>query len=328
MEPRTNDIRVDADEIMPIVWRAARLFRDRDKVQHTEQKGYGNYVTEADKAVQQEIRTALAARYPAVQFYAEEKDNGDVDVAGDYWILDPIDGTMNLMRDYAHSAISLGYAQGGTLVLGIIYDPFRDEMFYGEQGRGAYLLRTASSVFGDTSTRPGVESAAGLDTPVASDDSAASAPRTAGVASVADAPATTGKTRPTTSPLWTRIHVSTAQTLADSVAIVGTAPYNRDEFGNAYKESIWQVFMRCQDIRRFGAAVLDLAWVACGRAEVYLEHVYPWDRAAGIVIVQEAGGMVCSFDGSPVPVTGFHDIIAGTPGVAREVVEITERTFG
>lgn len=297
MEPRVNDIRVDADEIMPIVWRAARHFRNRAEVAHTEQKGYGNYVTEADKAVQQEIRAALAEHYPMVQFYAEEKDNGDVDVAGDYWILDPIDGTMNLMRDYAHSAISLGYAQGGTLVLGIIYDPFRDELFYGEQGRGAYLLCEASAVLG----------AADL----VADDS------TAG-----------GKIRPTESVNWTRIHVSNAQTLSDSVAIFGTAPYNRDEFGDAYKESIWQVFMRCQDIRRFGAAVLDLAWVACGRAEVYWEHVYPWDRAAGIVLVQEAGGLICSFDGSPVPVTGFHDIIAGTPGVAREVAEITGRVFG
>lgn len=295
MEARTSDIRVDADVLLPIVWRAARLFRDRDKVSHTERKGYGNYVTAADKAVQQEIRTALAEVYPAVQFYAEEKDNGDVDVAGDYWILDPIDGTLNLMRDYAHSAISLGYAQDGVLVLGIIYDPFRDELFYGEKGRGAYLLQEASAAMSATC----LENAG-----------------------------STSKIGLTESVNWARIHVSDAQTLADSVAIFGTAPYNRNEFGTAYKESIAAVFMRCQDIRRFGAAVLDLAWVACGRAEVYFEHIYPWDRAAGVVIVQEAGGVVCSFDGSPVPVTGFHDIIAGTPGVAHEVMEITREAFG
>lgn len=293
MEPRESDI-VDANVLLPIVWQAARLFRDRDKIAHTQCKGYGNYVTEADKAVQQEIRTALAQAYPAVQFYAEEKDNGDVNVAGDYWILDPIDGTLNLMRDYAHSAISLGYAQHGELVLGIIYDPFRDEIFYGEKGSGAYLLREASAVMSG----------------VSSDDKEFTRER-----------------RLTDLVNWSRIHVSDAQTLADSVAIFGTAPYNREEFGSAYKETVSQVFMRCQDIRRFGAAVLDLAWVACGRAEVYFEHIYPWDRAAGIVIVQEAGGTVCSFDGSPVPVTGFHGIIAGTPGVVHEVLEITQNEF-
>lgn len=294
MEHRTQNIRVNADVILPIVWRAARHFRDRSEVAHTEQKGYGNYVTAADKAVQQEIRMALEAAYPAVQFYAEEKDNGDVDVAGDYWILDPIDGTMNLMRDYAHSAISLGYAQDGVLAMGIIYDPFRDEIFYGETGRGAYMLREASTVL--------------RDAPASTSDNA-------GAASLTD------------SVNWSRIHVSTAGTLADSVAIFGTAPYNRDEFGAAYKETVSQVFLHCQDIRRFGAAVLDLAWVACGRAEVYFEHVYPWDRAAGIVIVQEAGGKVCSFDGSPVPVIGFHDLIAGAPGVVDEVTAITRQEF-
>lgn len=282
-------MRIDANQIMPIVYHAARLFRDRDKVRHTEQKGYGNYVTEADKAVQQEIRTALATLYPDVQFYAEEKDNGDVDIHGDYWILDPIDGTMNLMRDYAHSAISLGYAEDGELALGIIYDPFRDEMFYGAHGCGSYMLQQASDVFGDA----------------------------------ADAACTAAPSAP-----WQRIHVSTAQSLSESIAIVGTAPYNRDQYADRYKEAIYQVFMRSQDVRRFGAAVLDLAWVACGRADVYFEHVYLWDRAAGTVIVQEAGGQVTTFDGSAPQIKAFGDIVAGAPHVAAEVVGVLRETFG
>lgn len=288
MRAHTFEIRVEVNEILPIVWRAARHFRNRNEVQSTEQKGFGNYVTAADKAVQQEIREALAGAYPSVQFFAEEKDNGDVDVNGDFWILDPIDGTMNLMRDYAHSAISLGYAQDGVLVLGVIYDPFRDEIFYGEQGRGAYLLREASSVIG---------------------------------ADPCD------HNELTDSVNWSPIHVSSAQTLSESMVIFGTSPYDRDQFGNKYKEAVWQAFMKAQDIRRFGAAVLDLAWVACGRAEVYFEHVYPWDRAAGTVIVREAGGKVCSFDGSEVPVVGLHDIIVGAPGVVDEVQEIVGKVF-
>lgn len=112
------------------------------------------------------------------------------------------------------------------------------------------------------------------------------------------------------------------------MVIVGTSPYMRDTFGDKYKEAIWSAFMKSQDIRRFGAAVLDLAWIACGRAEVYFEHVYPWDRAAGVVIVREAGGKVCSFDGSEVPNDGFHDIVAGTPDVVDEIVGITGPIFG
>lgn len=301
MRDHTFAIRVEINDLLPIVWRAARHFRNRDEVRSTEEKGYGNYVTAADKAVQQEIREALAAAYPAVQFYAEEKDNGDVDVDGDYWILDPIDGTMNLMRDYAHSAISLGYAQDGALVLGVIYDPFRDELFYGEQGRGAYMLRDASAVMADY--------AAAATNPTDADDSRNSAALTDLVN-------------------WSPIHVSSAQTLSESMVIFGTSPYNREELGAKYKEAVWDTFMKAQDIRRFGAAVLDLAWIACGRAEVYYEHIYPWDRAAGIVIVREAGGKVCSYDGSEVPIIGFHDIIAGTPGVVDEVQQILSGIFG
>lgn len=82
-----------------------------------------------------------------------------------------------------------------------------------------------------------------------------------------------------------------------------------------------------QDIRRFAASVLDFAWIACGRAEVFFEHIYPWDRAAGIVIVKEAGGKVGSFDGGEVPIMGFHDVIAGVPEVVDEVVQITSSVF-
>lgn len=296
-----TEIRVDVKVLVPIVWRAARHFRDRAEVESTEQKGYGNYVTAADKAVQQEIYEALAARYPQVQFLAEEKDNEDIDTTGDFWILDPIDGTMNLMHDFAHSAISLGYAQDGELALGIIYDPYRDEMFYGETGKGAWLLQKASAALATG------DSAVGNGKNPCNDNEF---------------------TNSVNGQNWTRIHVSSAQSLADSVAIIGTTPYNRDQFGDKYNKAIWQTFLRCQDIRRFGAAVLDLAWVACGRAEVYFEHVYAWDRAAGSVIIREAGGSVCSFDGSAVPIAGFHDIIAGTPGVVAEVAAITKAAFG
>lgn len=301
-------MKVDVQKIIPIVLGASRLFYDETRVGHVETKGFGNFVTDADKAVQARIREGLAEIYPEVQFYAEEKDNGDVDADGDYWILDPIDGTMNLLHDFAHSAISLGYVEAGTLVLGVIYDPFRDELFYGAQGKGAYMLAKASQ--------------AGQIVP----------PSTNNACNASDHNELTelvnGDNTGQNPANWRPIHVSSAHSLAESVAIFGTAPYNRDEFGAQYKETVWRVFDRCQDIRRFGAAVLDLAWVACGRAEVYFEHVYPWDRAAGIVIVQEAGGKVCSFDGSPVPVLGFHDLIVGPPEVVDEVQAITGEVFG
>ena len=59
--------------------------------------------------------------------------------------------------------------------------------------------------------------------------------------------------------------------------------------------------IRCQDVRRTGCASLDLCWVACGRLDGYVElSLQPWDYAAGMLIVAEAGGRVTAPDGSPL----------------------------
>ena len=56
-----------------------------------------------------------------------------------FWILDPIDGTTNLIHDYHHSTVSLALYDRGEIVMGIIYDPFREEMFYAQKGEGSFL---------------------------------------------------------------------------------------------------------------------------------------------------------------------------------------------
>ncbi len=59
-----------------------------------------------------------------------------------YWILDPIDGTTNLIRDYHLSAVSLGLYENGEITFGVVYNPFTEELFYGAKGEGAYLNGT------------------------------------------------------------------------------------------------------------------------------------------------------------------------------------------
>ena len=56
-----------------------------------------------------------------------------------FWILDPIDGTTNLIRDYHLSAVSLGLYENGEITFGVVYNPFTEELFYGAKGEGAYL---------------------------------------------------------------------------------------------------------------------------------------------------------------------------------------------
>ncbi len=76
---------------------------------------------------------------------------------------------------------------------------------------------------------------------------------------------------------------------------------------------------RAQAIRRAGSAALDFAYVACGRFEGYWElHLAPWDVAAGLLLVDEAGGRTSDFDGGPPPATGER--IVASNGVAHEAM--------
>lgn len=67
----------------------------------------------------------------------EEQDNAGVDFRRPVWILDPVDGTTNLIHGYRHSAVSLALSDGGRVVLGLVYDPYADELFTAVQGKGA-----------------------------------------------------------------------------------------------------------------------------------------------------------------------------------------------
>ena len=84
------------------------------------------------------MRNELSKRWPDVQFMGEEKDNSDIDFNGVSWILDPVDGTTNLIHDFKDSALSLGLCEQGQVTLGVIYQPFLDEIFWAQKGKGAF----------------------------------------------------------------------------------------------------------------------------------------------------------------------------------------------
>ena len=94
----------------------------------------------------------------------------------------------------------------------------------------------------------------------------------------------------------TPLSVSTEAKLAASLVATGF-PYDRNVHGRTYAAVLGEVLTRVQGIRRFGSAALDLAWVACGRFEGYWESgIQPWDAAAGVLLVSEAGGVVTNLD--------------------------------
>jgi myo-inositol-1(or 4)-monophosphatase len=94
------------------------------------------------------------------------------------------------------------------------------------------------------------------------------------------------------------IHVSSVTRLAGSLMGTGFPTHKRSETPNL--RYYWEFTLRSHGVRRAGAAALDLCSVACGRFEAFWEFgLKPWDTAAGILLVREAGGRVTDFDGRP-----------------------------
>ena len=105
-------------------------------------------------------------------------------------------------------------------------------------------------------------------------------------------------------------------------AIVGTGfPFRRKREFPRYLETFRGAFERFEDLRRPGAASLDLAWVAEGVLEGFFElGLSPWDVAAGALLIEEAGGVVTDWTGGAGWLEG--DILAGSPGVHRELLRL------
>jgi len=105
-----------------------------------------------------------------------------------------------------------------------------------------------------------------------------------------------------------RIRVSKTKTLEDSLLATGF-PYDRNLSPDGYLAMLRVFLTRIQGIRRGGSAAIDLCYVACGRFDGYYEmKLQPWDKAAGMMIVKEAGGKLTDFSGSPLTITGLQNL--------------------
>ena len=115
------------------------LNADRTKSCIDEKAGHANFVTTYDKKVQSELQTKLLAILPEAVFVGEEEDVHASVKDGYAFIVDPIDGTTNFIKDYHASAISVGLAKDGERYMGVVYNPYLDEMFTAVKGQGAFL---------------------------------------------------------------------------------------------------------------------------------------------------------------------------------------------
>ena len=198
-------------------------------------------VTAIDHSSEAVVLSMIAEHRPNDAILAEE--SGGTIPDGRLWIVDPLDGTVNFVHGIPQIAVSVALWDGDRPLVGVIYDPLRDECFTAAAGQGAYLNQ-----------RP--------------------------------------------------LSVSPVENLDRSVIATGF-PYDHGDYADEYSLVVGAVLASVNGIRRFGSAALDLAWVAAGRYEAYWElGLAPWDQAAGILIVREAGGRVTDLYGtSSVPTT-------------------------
>ncbi|HEY9694697.1 MAG TPA: inositol monophosphatase family protein [Oculatellaceae cyanobacterium] len=210
------------------------------KLEAVQEKGRpGDLVTEADKYAEIAILEVLKRHFPHHSILAEESGQQGDNSSEYLWAIDPLDGTTNYAHQYPFFATSIGLLINGVPEVGVVFDPFHNELFRGATGLGATRNRQP-------------------------------------------------------------IRVSQTSSLSKSLLVTGFAYDRRETADNNYAEFCHLTHLT-QGVRRSGAASVDLAHVACGRLDGYWERgLSPWDIAAGIVLVKEAGGTVTAYDRTPL----------------------------
>lgn len=132
------------DQLVLDICRAVRacgetlLKADRSHMGIDAKAGAANFVTEYDTRVQGQLFEALGSILPLARFVGEEGEEAEVNLSGWCFIVDPIDGTTNFIKDYRMSCVSVGLLLDGIPEIGVVYNPYLDEMFYARRGMGAY----------------------------------------------------------------------------------------------------------------------------------------------------------------------------------------------
>jgi len=247
------------ESTLDIVRRASALMMS-DEFDVEQKGGCENIVTSSDLAVQDFLVGELSALLPGCGFLCEEENINDT--SKEYvWIIDPIDGTANYARHWDACAISVGLqfngmGQGGPcgagpgdIILGVVYSPARDEMYWAAKGHGAFC-----------NGRP--------------------------------------------------IHCS-QRSFKDSIFCCALSTY-RKEFAEVCSHVALETFHECNDIRRYGSAAVEMCFVAAGYCELHFEiRLQPWDYAAALCIIREAGGTVTNLDGEQPSMDGPDLVCCG-----------------
>ena len=223
-------------------------------------KGPSDLVTDVDLLSEHYIRDVLTREFPGTGYLGEEL-GASGDDGGWRWIVDPVDGTRNYAADVPHFAVSIALAHGSSVLLGVTYDPMRDETFHAAKGQGAFFNG---------------------------------------------------------SPIFVSQRTSVAECML-GFDVGGMDP--RAIYAFKLVQTLWPGM---QSVRIMGSSALALAYAAAGRVDIYFnQSLLPWDVAAGLSLVQEAGGQVVDRQGEPASLKSTG-VVASSQWLLEEFLRLTE----
>ncbi len=131
----------DRDFVVALCRDAGRMMVERlGSVHDVTRKGEVDLVTEVDLVLGERITEQINSRFPEHSVLSEERWDGETATLADYvWLVDPLDGTTNYVHGYPAFCVSVALAQRGDVLIGCVFDPLHDELFYAEKGGGATL---------------------------------------------------------------------------------------------------------------------------------------------------------------------------------------------
>ncbi len=186
-------------------------------------------VTKVDLLSERKIMDIISKKYPNHSFLTEE--SGQIKKDSEYlWIVDPIDGTTNFVSSLGNFAVCIALAKNNEVLIGAVYDPCLDNMYFAEKGKGAFLNNK-------------------------------------------------------------KIKVSNKNNLSESI-LAFNLPSNV-EISRKTLSLLGKIYGNFRGIRNFGAAALNMCYLAEGKFDVYFTKIIKaWDVAAAKLVVEEAGGKV------------------------------------
>lgn len=220
-------------------------------------------VTSADQKAEGLIATRLKKDFPEFDLLAEEAGESAGRTGSDaVWVVDPLDGTTNFAHGLPIYAVSIALWEKEKPILGVVYHPALDELFWAVKGKGAFLNRKRMAI---------------------------------------------------------------SRTTDPNSALLSTGfPYDLRRSRENNLDYFAAFATRVRAIRRMGAAALDIAWTAAGRFDGFWElKLYPWDIAAAVLMVTEAGGKLSGFEGEELGLS-TPNVVASNGRLHTFILKIIE----